>query len=196
MAVSLSESVYSGTCALTYPDPEEDSNKIAPLPPYARTHLQTAMTSNILYRIEEKATEQSQTQTTPIRIRNQRVTIIIALITATLMSFTIFFAYNSSLQNPMLSLFVSKRPERSILILNVASHLTLYALAELTSSVFDAIRWALACHGSGTTALTFITLSRATSFLGSIYLSLGRCDVLGKSPRNDHRVWGGQRYIV
>jgi hypothetical protein len=172
------------------------SGKIASLPPYPRIHVQTAMASNILYRIEEKETVQSLSQTTPIRIRNQSVTLIIALITAILMSFTIFFAYNSSLQNPMLSLFVSKRPERSILILNAASHLTLYALAELTSSVFDAIRWALACHGSGTTALTFITLSRATSFIGSIYLSMGRSDVLGKSPRNGHRVWGGQRYIV
>jgi hypothetical protein len=154
------------------------------------------MNSNVLYRIEEKETEQSHTQTTPIRIRNQGVTLIIAIITAMLMSFTIFFAYNSSLQNPLLSLFVSKRPERSILILNVASQLTLFALAELTSSVFDAIRWALACHGSGTTALTFITLSRATSFIGSIYLSLGRSDVIGNSHRNDHRVWGTQRYIV
>jgi hypothetical protein len=39
-----------------------------------------------------------------------------------------------------------------------------------------------------------MTLSRATSFLGSMYLSLGRSDIAGKSARNDHRVWGVQRY--
>ena len=152
------------------------------------------MSAQTICRIDEKATDlESQRQVTPIRIRNQGVTIVMAFITAILMSFTIFFAYNSSLENPMLSLFVSKNPERSIVILNLASHLTLCALAELTSSVFDAIRWALASQGSGTTALTFITLSRATSFLGSIYLSMGRSQVPDNSPRNDHRVWGAQR---
>ena len=152
------------------------------------------MSPHTLYRIDEKGTDlEPQRRITPIRIRNQGVTIVIAIITTILMSFTIFFSYNSSLANPMLPLFLSKNPQRSILILNVACHLTLCALAELTSSVFDAIRWALACQGSGTTALTFITLSRATSFLSSLYLSLGRSDVPNNSPHNDHRVWGAQR---
>lgn len=152
------------------------------------------MSTRTVYRVDEKATDlEPEKRVTPIRIRNQGVTIAIAFFTAILMTFTIFFAWNSSLVNPMLELFVSKSPQRSILILNVASHLTLCALQELTLCVFDAIRWALACQGSGTTALTFITLSRATSFLGSIYLSLGRSEVPDNAPHNDHRVWGAQK---
>jgi hypothetical protein len=150
------------------------------------------MSSETIYRIDEKEAETSHAST-PVRIRRQSLTIIIAFVTASLMCFTIFFAYNSSLANPMLSLFVSKSPERSILILNVASHLTLFALAELISSVCDTVRWVLASHGSGTTALTFLTLSRATGFIGSLYLSLGGCHISGADFT--HRVWGVQRYL-
>jgi hypothetical protein len=150
------------------------------------------MSSHTIYRLYEKDPDM-KSQRSPNRIRHHAVTIILAIVTTLLMSFTIFFAYNSSLQTPMLSLFVSKSPTRSILILNVVSHLTLCALAELTCSVFDAIRWALACQRSGTTALTFFTLSRATSLLGSMYLSLGKSEVPDNSPKNDHRVWGVQR---
>lgn len=101
------------------------------------------MSSETIYRIDdsEKETETPRASTA-VRLRGQGLTITIALVTALLMSFTIFFGYNSSLQKPVLSLFVSKRPERSILILNVASNLTLFALAELTSSVCDTVRWA------------------------------------------------------
>ena len=143
--------------------------------------------------MDENEKDTSQARYSSMRIRNQGVALVVAFITAILLAFTIFFSYNSSLQQPYLSLFVSKKPERSILILNVASQVTLFALAELTSSVFDSIRWALACHGTGTTALTFITLSRATSFIGSLYLSMGKNRVPGSFPRNDHRVWGIQR---
>jgi hypothetical protein len=157
------------------------------------------MSTHKIYRLDDSEKDldvESQRRPlalTPIRIRHQAVTIVMAIVTALLMSFTIFFAYNSCLQNPMLPLFVSQSPTRSIVILNVASHLTLCALAELTCSVFDAIRWALACQGSGTTALTFLTLSRATSLLGSMYLSLGKSEVPYNSPKNNHRVWGIQR---
>jgi len=126
-----------------------------------------------------------------LSIRKQRITLVLALVTAICMTFTIFFAYNSSVERPLLLSFVPNRPERSILILNLALHITLFALAELTSSVFEATRWALACRSSGTTALTFITLSRATSFLGTVYLFAGKSGVRG---RNGHQIWGLQRY--
>lgn len=126
------------------------------------------------------------------RFRDRTCTFLVACITAICMAFTIFFAYNSSLQQPYLSLFVSKTPQRSILILNIASHVTAYALAELTSAVLDTVRWSLACESSGTTALAFVTLSRATNFLGVLYLSLSRSQVPGRSS---HRLWGVQRYI-
>src|ERR1700736_1707805 len=126
-------------------------------------------------------------------IRNQGFTVALAVITALCMAFTIFFAYNSSVEQPYLSSFITKNPARTILILNLASHLTLFGLAELTSSVLEVTRWALACSTTGTTALTFITLSRATSFMGALYLSLVNSGVRGRFYRNLHQIWGAQR---
>src|SRR5947207_15605090 len=120
------------------------------------------------------------------RITRHRLTWFLAFITVICMSFTIFFAYNSSLERPYSSLFVSKTPERSILILNIASQLTIFSLAELTISVLEAIRWALVCRTSGTSGLTFIGLSRATGVVGVIYLLAGKG---GPSSK----IWGFQR---
>jgi hypothetical protein len=135
-----------------------------------------------------------QTSTACERIRQRGAALLVALATALLMAFTIFFAYNSSLQQPYLSLFVSKHPSRSVLILNIASHLTLFCLADLTATVLESVRWTLACHGTGTPALTFLTLSRATGFVGSLFLSFGKSKVRGAFPTNDHRFWGLQRH--
>jgi hypothetical protein len=104
------------------------------------------------------------------------------------MTFTIFFAYNNSLENPRVPALIAETPQRSILILNLASQLTLFSLAELTYAVLDATRWALACSTTGISALTFLTLSRTTSLIGAMYLAVG-----GKSG-HAHRLWGGQRY--
>jgi hypothetical protein len=118
---------------------------------------------------------------------------LIAILTAICMSSTIFFAYNSSLEEPHLAPLVAKNPARTILILNVMSQVTLFALAELTTLVMDATRWALACSNTGISALTFLTLSQATSLLGVLYLSVGNGRVGGKFRRNEHRIWGAQR---
>ena len=129
------------------------------------------------------------------RIRLRGSTITVTLATALLFAFTIFFSYNSSLEQPYLAIFVSQNPSRSILILNIASNLTLFFLANLTTTILESIRWTLACHGTGTPALTFLTLSTATGVLGSVFLSFGKNRVPGSFPVNDHRVWGIQRYF-
>ena len=95
--------------------------------------------------------------------RQQRFTLLLAVLTAICMSFTAFFAYNSSLEHPISSKLIFENPERSILVLNIASQVTIFCLAELTSSVLEATRWAFACTCSGVAAYTFLALSRATS---------------------------------
>jgi len=121
--------------------------------------------------------------------RNRWLTLSMGIMTASFLSFTIFFAYNCSSNNPYISLLVFQRPETSILILTVAVQLTIFSLAEFTSAVLDATRWALACSSSGTSALTFLALSRATNFIGAIYLT---CTGNGQGGL---RIWGSQRYI-
>jgi hypothetical protein len=129
----------------------------------------------------------------PTRFRNKFI-ILIAITTAICMTFTIFFAYNSSLEHPHMASLVAKTPARTILILNLLSQITLFFLAELTTLVMDVTRWALACSATGTSSLTFLALSQATSLLGTLYLSFGTGTIRGGFQRNGHRVWGVQRY--
>ena len=139
----------------------------------------------------EKQVARSRPPRICLNVATQRTNLAVALLTALCMTFTILFAYDSSLENPFLSTFMSKTPERNILILNLALQISLFLLAELTLSVFEAARWALACRSSGTTALNFLTLSRATGFIGAVYLFCGKSGIRG---RNDHQIWGFQRY--
>ena len=127
------------------------------------------------------------------RIRSRIIVCAIAFITAICLTATIFFAYNCSLEQPRVPALVAKSPERTILILNVLSQVTLFFLADLTSLVLDATRWALACSTTGTSALTFLILSQATTFLGVLYMSFGSTS--GKFGRHNHRLWGVQRYL-
>ena len=127
-------------------------------------------------------------------LRQQRLTLLTAFFTASCMSFTIFFAYNSSLEQPISSKLIFTRPERSILILNIASQVTIFSLAELTSAVFGQIRWALACSPSGTSAYTFLALSKATDIVGVLSLFFGHRSEM-KFEKGGFLLWGPQRYI-
>jgi hypothetical protein len=128
-------------------------------------------------------------------LHQQRFTVLLALLTAMCMSFTVFFAYNSSLERPVSSTLIFEKPERSILVLNIASQMTIFCLAELTSSVLESTRWAIASSDSGTPAYTFLALSRATSIVGVLCL-LGKSDGPRTTFQGDgHRLWGSQRYV-
>src|SRR5271154_1167236 len=127
----------------------------------------------------------------PSPIRQQTCTLIIACVTAVFMSFTIFFAYNSSMETPVSATLVFSNPERSILALNVLSQVTIFFLHELTTSVLEATRWAFASSASGVSAFAFLSMSRATSIVGVLCLLMGN----GPTPyKVEKELWGGQRY--
>jgi hypothetical protein len=128
-------------------------------------------------------------------IRQQRFTLFLAIFTAISMIFTIFFVYNSSLEQPFATKLIFERPERSIFVLNIASQITIFCLAELTTSVLEATRWAFACNDSGTPVFTFLALSRATSIIGVVCLLLGKGPKPATLQRDGHRLWGSQRYV-
>lgn len=128
-------------------------------------------------------------------LRQQRFTILSSILMATSMSFTVFFTYNSSLEHPVSSKLIFENPERSILVLNIASQVTIFYLAELTSSILEASRWAFACTSSGVAAFTFLALSGATSAVGVLCLILGRGANPGTIQRDGYMLWGGQRCV-
>ena len=125
--------------------------------------------------------------------RRHRFTLLLALLSTISMLVTVLFAYNSSLERPFSEKFVFEKPERTIFMLNVLTQITIFCLAELTSTVFDTIRWVFACSNSGISAPTFLVMSRATNIIGILCLILGR----GAKPRriqpDGHKLWGCQR---
>jgi hypothetical protein len=126
-------------------------------------------------------------------LRNQVPILLLAVVTAMVMSFTVFLAYNSTLEHPLSQKLVATTPEQSILILNIASQITIFCLGETTHWVFETVRWALASSQSGIAAYTFLLLSRATSVAGVIYMMFGRPASVG-FQKDGYRIWGSQRY--
>jgi hypothetical protein len=126
-------------------------------------------------------------------VQKQRWTLLLAVFTCGAMIFTVFFAYNSSLAVPLSTKLIFDKPATSVLVLNVASQVTIFCLAELTICVFEAIRWAFACSSRGVQGYTFLSLSRATNLLGVLCLLTGA--TTSKQPLSgSHRLWGSQRY--
>lgn len=126
-------------------------------------------------------------------IEKQRWTLLLALLTCGVMIFTVFFAYNSSLAVPISTKLIFDTPATSVLVLNIASQVTIFCLAELTICVFEAIRWALACSARGVQGYNFLALSRATNLMGVICLLVGGTTTK-QSISGSHRLWGSQRY--
>ena len=123
----------------------------------------------------------------------QIFTLLLVILTALTMSLTVFFAYNSSLPEPISRKLIFAKPERSILVLNLASQITIFCLAELTSSVMEVLRWALACTVPGVSAHTFLALGRSTNVVGVLFILFGRG---AQANADSHRLWGSQRYIT
>lgn len=130
------------------------------------------------------------------KFQKQPFTLLFALLTTICITFTAFFAVNSSLEKPLISKLIFEKPERSILVLNIASQISIFCLYEFTLSVFDAARWAFASSASGISAYTFLVLSRATNIVGVLYLMWGKGPEPKQIQRDGHRVWAFQRYCL
>ena len=126
-------------------------------------------------------------------LEKQRWTILLAIFTCGAMIFTVFFAYNSSRAVPLSTQLIFNGPATSVLVLNIASQVTIFCLAELTICVFEAIRWAFACSQWGVQGYTFLSLSRATNLLGVLCLLAGGTTTK-QNLSGSHRVWGSQRH--
>jgi hypothetical protein len=125
--------------------------------------------------------------------RKHRITILMAVITSFLLGATIFFAYNCSLAQPVAPALRFAVPERNVFVLTLLTQLTIFSLAELTSTVLDLVRWAFSCSARGVSAFTFLALSRATNILGVLYLVLGTTRSSRGFSTTGHRLWGCQR---
>jgi len=99
-------------------------------------------------------------------VRQRLMTLLLSSFASLWVIFTIIFAWNCTLQNPFSPGMIFSAPSTTVLTLNILSHGTVVLLRELTSSVFEIVRWALACTPHGVSLPSFISLSRATGPLG------------------------------
>ena len=120
-----------------------------------------------------------------------RFIMFLPIITTTCIVFTIVYAYNASSASPFSPRLHPSNPSKTIRILNILSHVTVFLLQTLTSGLFETIRWAFAVH-NGVPALTMMSLSADTSFLSVLYLLLSQSS-RGLSWGTGHHLWGFQR---
>jgi hypothetical protein len=130
-------------------------------------------------------------------LRQHLLTLLQACLSFGLLFFTIFFAVNCSRDQPLSQKLTFQKPESTVRVLNILSHVSMFVLAALTTSVFDMVRWALASSKYGLAALTFTLLGRATNVTGVLYLLLASFPWPCKTTRDKSGVglWGSQRYI-
>jgi heme/copper-type cytochrome/quinol oxidase subunit 3 len=118
----------------------------------------------------------------------------LTLITAIFIAVTSFYAYNATLKTPRWRAILPNNPSRTILIINILSHVTVILLKVSTTAQFEAIRWVFGMR-TGVPALTLVTLSPGTGALGVLYL-IRHGARNGISWLSDHRLWGFQRYYL
>ena len=141
---------------------------------------------------------QNKEQARPLEtlLRNQPLIFIKVLLACASVSFTVFFAYNSSLEIPVTERLIWTKPQNTILTINILSQVTLVLLSDLIMNSFECIRWAMICSKSGIPILTFLSLSSSTSLVGVLkiifegFRTRCGCKIIPASPR----VWGYQRW--
>jgi len=137
------------------------------------------------------------------QFRNYWLTWLLAVVTGTAVGFTIFFAYNASLEQPVVAFAILSRPDVTILFLSGASQVSMFLVGTLANRVLENVRWVFASRpGKGVSALSALALSPATGYVGVFALlfhglSFGRSGSEKwkfKAPKLDHhRLWGCQR---
>ena len=133
-------------------------------------------------------------QVEPLRSNWYQVRFLAAwtLVAFLVIVFTIIYAYNATRSSPFAPALLFNNPSYTITVLNILSHVTVFALQTLTSGLFETIRWVFAAR-NGVPALTFVSLSSGTSFLGVLYLLFRGNHSVARGM--SHHLWGFQRLI-
>lgn len=108
---------------------------------------------------------------------------ILLLLTTLWLLLTIVLSFLSSSSYPPSFLV---KPEWTVLVLNLSSHVAVFLLAELNLGTCEMLRWAMSSRPSGVEFATFLGLSRGTGNLGVLSLLFSRQNA-------PHRKWCIQR---
>lgn len=98
--------------------------------------------------------------------------------------FSVYYSYTVLVNEDAVPPALSLSPGKTVMVINVLSHVVAFLCWSLLSDASEALRWALACRPQGISLASFLALSRATTLPGVAYL----CTVWG-----EHILWGLQR---
>lgn len=110
---------------------------------------------------------------------------IVAIMAVIASAFSTFYSYRVLVDHHALPSSLVLSPGTTVLVVNIMSHVVAYLCWFLFSNTIEALRWALACRPEGILLTSFLAMSRATPFMGVLYL----CITKGK-----HQIWAIQRY--
>jgi hypothetical protein len=119
--------------------------------------------------------------------RRLAMTWIVAIMTIIAAAFSTLYSYRVLVNHAALPDSLVLSPGATVLVVNIMSHVVAYLCWFLFSNTIEALRWALACRKEGVLLTSFLAMSRATPFMGVLYL----CITKGK-----HQVWAFQRYGI
>jgi hypothetical protein len=100
--------------------------------------------------------------------------------------FSVYYSYTVLVSDKAVPQALSLSPGKTVMAINVLSHVVAYLLWSLVTDANEELRWSLACRPEGVTLTSFLVLSRATPLHGVAYL----CTVWG-----GHILWALQKWV-
>jgi hypothetical protein len=105
--------------------------------------------------------------------------------TASFSAYTTYFTYTVFISEKPVPHYYDFSPERTISLVNIASHISVFITSGLVGAVLDTLHWALASRPRGVSMITFLTTKQDTSALSAANLFL---------TRGAHQKWCILRY--
>ena len=112
------------------------------------------------------------------RLRSAWLTAIAAFLVTV---FSVFYSYRVLVSHSAVPKDIALSPGKTVLIVNILSHIVAFLCWNLFVAAAEALRWSLACRpNKGILFTSFLSLGRATPFLGLWDLSL---------KKGPHQIW-------
>ncbi|OBT90299.1 hypothetical protein VE02_03354 [Pseudogymnoascus sp. 03VT05] len=93
--------------------------------------------------------------------------------------FSVYYSYTVLVSDKAVPQALSLSPGKTVMVINVLSHVVAYLLLSLITDANEELRWSLACRPQGVTLTSFLVLSRATPLHGVAIISIGLVTLLG-----------------
>ena len=100
------------------------------------------------------------------KLKQHTTSIILAILTTTLLGFSIWFIYIEFVSEKPLPEHLQLSTRHTILLVNIISHVNVFLVSLLLEIAYEALRWSLASRNRGVSLSTFLALSKATGFMG------------------------------